>query len=355
MAFGKLHKFIFLVLMFLILTAGVYAEKESGFPLEDFWSLDAGLGMSGILVDGSSFQLVVDPKLWLSPTLMVGSRVGINYSVEDDTTNNLGNILTFEGQVYMRWNFLHLGREQNPVNVFFQAGLGLLSAYRGTDNPFNEVTETRGSLLVDGALGVTIPLSERWHIEPSVRGGYPHLFGFLLTAGYKFPLPQVTRIQRQPPMIQLVEVMRELPPVEIIKELPPEEIVKMVMIFAVEYVLFGPDIGLYNVGVDRDAQQLNELVLNYTAQTLKDNPHYRVRIEGHANPYTINPSEIDELMTLSAMRSEVVSEQLRSRGVSNDQMVIISYGGTRTATSEWDVRNRNRRVELIITQVDADR
>ena len=102
MAFGKLQKFIFLVLMFLILTAGIYAEKESGFPLEDFWSLDAGLGMSGILVDGSSFQLVVDPKLWLSPTLMVGSRVGINYSVEKDTTNNLGNILTFEGQVYLR-------------------------------------------------------------------------------------------------------------------------------------------------------------------------------------------------------------------------------------------------------------
>ena len=353
-AFKKQKKSVFFILIFFGLLCGTNAEPGFNFPLGDYWSLDAGFGMSGILVDGVSFQFVVDPKLWLSPRLMVGSKVGVNYSVEEKTAESvLGNILTFEGQVYMRWNLLHLGKKENPTNIFLQAGLGMLSAYRGTDNPFNEVTETRGSLMFDAAAGVTVPLTERWHIEPQIRGGYPHLFGFSLTAGYKFPLPRATRIQRDPPMIQLVEVIRELPPVEIIKELPPEEIVKRVMISAVEYVLFGPDIGLYNVGIDYDARQLNELVLDYTALTLKSNPNYRVRIEGHSNPFTINHSEIDELMTLSAMRSSVVLEQLRSRGVKDEQMVVISYGGTRTATSEWDVRNRNRRVEMIITEVDT--
>jgi outer membrane protein OmpA-like peptidoglycan-associated protein len=111
---------------------------------------------------------------------------------------------------------------------------------------------------------------------------------------------------------------------------------------------------MYNIGIDRDAQQLNELVLNYTAQTLKDNPNYRVRLEGHANPYTINVSEIEDLMVLSAMRADVVAEQLRSRGVDEEQIVMIHFGGGRTVTNEWDFRNRNRRVELIILQVDID-
>ena len=331
----------FLLFTFLVFVNGLYAEQRPEFPLGDFWALNAGIGMSGILVDGAAFQLVIDPRLWLSPSLMVGSRVGINYSAEGD--NN--NILTFEGQVYLRWNFLQLGRAENPTNIFVQGGIGLLSAYRGTSaNPFNDVTRTRGSLLFDAAAGVTIPLSDRWNIEPSIRGGYPHLFGFSVTAGYKFPLPRATR-HVTPARVEYIEVIRTL---------PPSEIVKRVMISAVEFVLFGPDIGRYNVGIDYDAQQLNELVLDYTAQTLIGNPNYRVRIEGHANPYTINRSEIDELQTLSAMRSNVVAEQLRQRGVSDDQMVIISFGGTRTATTEWDVRNRNRRVELIIILVDTN-
>jgi len=337
-----IKKSVLVLFAFLVFANGLYAQTGYDFPREDFWSLDTGIGMSGILADGVSFQLIIDPRLWLSPSLMVGSKVGINYSAED----NQNNILTFEGQVYLRWNFLHLGRQENPTNVFIQGGLGLLSAYRGTDvNPFNDVTRTRGSLLFDVGAGVTIPLTDRWHIEPSIRSGYPHLFGFSITAGHKFPLPRVTRTRVLPGRVQYVEVIRTV---------PANEIVRRVMISAVEYVLFGPDIGRYNIGIDSDAQQLNEMVLDYTARTLKENPNYRVRIEGHANPYTINVSEIDELQTLSAMRSNMVAEQLRQRGVPDEQMVIVSFGGTRTTTTEWDIRNRNRRVELIIVQVDTD-
>jgi len=337
---------VFMLLTFLTLMNG-QLSAQTDFPGGDFWSLDAGVGMSNILVEGTSYQFIIDPKLWLSPPLMVGSKIGINYSAETENSN-LGNILTFEGQVYLRWNFLRLGKDWNKqTNIFVQGGMGLISAYRGTSNPFNEVTETRGSLLFDVSAGVTIPLTERWHIEPSIRTGYPHLFGGSVTAGYKFPLPEKTKYQ-------IYQLPGRTEYFEVIKSLPPEEIVKRVMITAVEYVLFGPDIGMYNIGIDRDAQQLNELVLNYTAQTLKDNPNYRVRLEGHANPYTINVSEIEDLMVLSAMRADVVAEQLRSRGVDEEQIVMIHFGGGRTVTNEWDFRNRNRRVELIILQVDID-
>ena len=333
---SKFQKRVFLVFIFLVLASGLYAQTT--FPAGDFWSLDAGLGMSAILVKGQSFQIIIDPKLWLSPPLMVGSKVGINYSIDEESRN----IVTFEGQVYLRWNFLRLGRNpEKKVNVFFQGGLGLISAYRGSDNnPFGDVTMTRGSLMADAALGVTIPLSPKWHIEPVVRGGYPHIVGGGITAGYKFPLPQ--------------KVKSEVQIVEVIKMLPPNEIIKRIMISEVEFILFGPDIGKYNIGIDHDAQGLNELVLNNIAKVLKDNPDFRVRIEGHANPVTTDPHEADELMTLSTLRANVVAEQLKAKGVNEEQMVVIAFGGTRTVTSDHDIWNRNRRVELIVIQINTD-
>ena len=344
-------KSIFLLLMIVIGIYGLNAETE--FPAGDFWALDAGFGMSSILVEGTSFQGIIDPRLWLSPALMVGSKVGVNYSIEDNSNNEseLGNILTLEGQVYLRWNFLRLGKNpEKKTNFFIQGGLGLVSAYRGTDNPFDDVTKTRGSVLADAALGVTIPLTPRWHIEPQVRGGYPHLLGGSITAGYKFALPKKTTIETQ------YEIRSRTEYIEVIKSLPPQEIIKRVMISSVEFVIFGPDAGRYNIGIDRDAQQLNELILNSTAQMLKDNPNFRVRIEGHANPFTVDVSEADELMVLSSRRATVVAEQLKNKGVSSDQMVIIAFGGTRAVTNptEWDVRNRNRRVELIVIEISED-
>ena len=331
----------------LTLTSGLSAQME--FPAGDYWSLDFGLGMSDLLVSGQSFQLIIDPKLWLSPHMMVGAKAGVNYSFEGKESNPaLGDILIFEVQVYLRWNFLRFGRRNNPVNIFAQAGIGLISAYRGTDNPFSSVTETRGSVMADAAIGITIPLTPRWHIEPSVRGGYPHLWGFSVTAGYKFPLPKNTTITNT------IQGQTRTEYVEILRTMPVNEIVKRIMITAVEFILFGPDIERYNVGIDADARQLNELVLNQTANVLKNNPNTIVRIEGHVNPYTISHYEIDELSVLSSMRANVVADELRARGVNEEQMVIISFGGTRTITNEFDIRNRNRRVELIIVQLDAD-
>ncbi|MDR0291077.1 MAG: OmpA family protein, partial [Treponema sp.] len=304
------------VALFCIVASGLYAQTT--FPAGDFWSLDAGFGMSDLLVKGLSYQGVVEPKLWLSPPLMVGGKIGASYSAEAEAGGS--NILTFEGQVYLRWNFLRLGPRNRKTNIFLPGGLGLISAYRGTDKPFDDVTMTRGSVLADAAAGITIPLSSRWHIEPSIRGGYPHIAGFSVTAGYKFPLPQKTIYQ------DTAE-----------KVLPPHEIIKRLMISSLEFILFGPDIGRYNIGIDHDAQGLNELVLNAAAQMLKDNPDFRIRLEGNANPVTTDPGEADELMALGAMRANAVAAQLKARGVSEDQMIIISFGGTRTVTHDHEI------------------
>jgi outer membrane protein OmpA-like peptidoglycan-associated protein len=335
----KLKKYIFLLIILFTLINGVYAQTE--FPAGDYWSLDAGLGLSDILVKGMSYQFVLDPKVWLSPPLVVGSRVGVSYSTEEDSRN----ILTLEGQVYLRWNFLRLGPVEKTTNIFVQGGLGLLAAYRGDDTPFDDVTMTRGSFLADAAVGVTVPLTPRWHLEASVRGGYPHIVGFSLTAGYKFPLPEKAKPQEPSPRIEYIEVEKTLPPIEIIQR---------IMISSIDFILFGPDIGRYNVGVDNDTQGLNELTLNAVAQILKDNPDYRVRVGGNANTVTTDPKEADELMALSAMRANEVAAQLRARGVSEEQMLINFYGGTRNITHDHNIWNRNRRVELIIIQVNTN-
>ena len=62
----KKHGLLFLALV--IIAGGLHAQTD--FPVGDYWSLDAGFGMGGMMVEGSSFQLVIDPKLWLSPLLM---------------------------------------------------------------------------------------------------------------------------------------------------------------------------------------------------------------------------------------------------------------------------------------------
>ena len=330
----KSKRNIFLLLIFLTLANKLYAQTL--FPIGDYWSLDVGVGMSDVLVEGLSGQFIMVPKLWLSPQFMIGSKFGINYSTDE--------ILTFETQAFFRWNFLRLQSRRAPktTNIFVQGGFGLLAAYRGENTPFSDVTMTRGSLLVDAAAGITIPLTPRWHIEPSIRGGYPHIAGFSITAGYKFPFPRRTANQAQ----QNWNIRQNWE--------AQNEILRRTVISAVEFILFGPDIGEYNVGIDHDAESLNELVLNHTAQILKENPDLRVRIEGHANPVTDDPREAGELMALSSKRANAVAEQLSLRGIKDEQKVIISFGGTRTVTSDHDIWNRNRRVELMIIQVDTN-
>jgi len=155
-------------------SGGLFAQGAGGIQ---YWVLDFGVGSSNVLVDGMSFGLILDPKLALTPRVMLGNRKAINFSTD--------GIVALETQAYLRWNFLRAGAAHNAAGIFAQCGLGLLAAYRGAD-----VKQTRGSVLLDAAAGVTIPMSSRWHIEPSVRVGYPFIAGASVTAGLKLPMRQ---------------------------------------------------------------------------------------------------------------------------------------------------------------------
>jgi outer membrane protein OmpA-like peptidoglycan-associated protein len=331
-------KLVFLLLPFLLLINGINAQTV--FPDLDipYLSLNVGAGMSDILVDGASFGLIIEPRLPLTPNIMLGSKNGISFSTD--------RIIALETQVYLRWNFLRFFVDeddpfQNSWNLFIQGGIGFLGAFKGSDRGFY-IRDTRSSWLGDITVGINIPLSQRWNIEPSVRVGYPFIVGFAITAGYKFPLSRETQYQRTP-VIEYVEVRP-----------PASEVIKRIMIAQVEYIIFAPDSSLFNIGIDADARALNELVIRHIVEILNENPDYLVRIEGHANPVTHLPEEIEELAVLSEARANTVANLLRSRGVREEQMVIIIHGGSRIIASERSHWNMNRRVELIVIQVNTD-
>ncbi|MCL1958116.1 MAG: OmpA family protein [Spirochaetes bacterium] len=116
----------------------------------------------------------------------------------------------------------------------------------------------------------------------------------------------------------------------------------------VESVMFGADAGQYNVNIDSDTMKHNEHVISEIANTLKNHPDYRVRIEGYANPIINNPGKVGGLVSFSKMRADTVAEQLRVKGVDEKQMMVVAFGGAKPVTEDKSYCNKNRRVELVV-------
>lgn len=88
--------------------------------------------------------------------------------------------------------------------------------------------------------------------------------------------------------------------------------------------------------------------LKRLAQTLKDNPTLRIRLEGH----TDNQGEADKNQRLSEQRVAEIKKYLIRQQVAADRLETIGYGQTRPVAPN-DVeqnRRRNRRVEFAILQ-----
>ena len=341
-----MKKNIFLIVIFLIITGSLSAQSNNTSRQLPFFTLYGGPGTSDVLVDGISFSFFLNPVFSLTPAISIGSKNGLHVSTDD--------IIALETQAFFRWNFLRFGsrEDRRTLNFFVQGGVGFLGAHRGPD-----IRNSRSSLLFDATIGVTIPLTSRLSIEATGRGGYPFITGFALTLGYSIPLPVGTVYMEGPErIIYLDHDVYVTEYVEVIRTLPPEEIVSRILISQVEYIIFAPDISVYNDHIDHDAQSLNDLVLDHTALILRENPDYRVRLEGHANPVTRVPGEIEELLILSQARANEVARQLTLRGVADEQIIVIAYGGERivAAAEDHDHWNMNRRVEIIVIQVDAN-
>jgi hypothetical protein len=75
------------------------------------------------------------------------------------------------------WDFYEIPRNKNCINLFLLAEIGA-SVYRRNEVNYPAVMGALGA-------GARLPLSD-WHIEASMRVGYPFMFAGELTLGYTF-------------------------------------------------------------------------------------------------------------------------------------------------------------------------
>ncbi|SHM16741.1 RICIN domain-containing protein [Hymenobacter psychrotolerans] len=88
--------------------------------------------------------------------------------------------------------------------------------------------------------------------------------------------------------------------------------------------------------------------LNRLARTLADNPKVNIRLEGH----TDNQGNADLNQKLSEDRVGEVRRYLITRGVAEQRISVVGYGGTRPRASndKEETRRLNRRVEFTIVK-----
>lgn len=88
--------------------------------------------------------------------------------------------------------------------------------------------------------------------------------------------------------------------------------------------------------------------LNRLARTLTDNPRVNIRLEGH----TDNQGELRLNQELSENRVMEVRRYLIRRGIAENRISVVGFGGTkpRGSNAREETRRLNRRVEFIITE-----
>ena len=90
-------------------------------------------------------------------------------------------------------------------------------------------------------------------------------------------------------------------------------------------------------------------VLDEVAQALKDNPDFRVQVEGHAD----SSGADDHNQTLSEQRATAVLDYLASHGIARDRLVSKGFSSSVPLDTNKTVagRENNRRVEFVVSFV----
>jgi outer membrane protein OmpA-like peptidoglycan-associated protein len=90
------------------------------------------------------------------------------------------------------------------------------------------------------------------------------------------------------------------------------------------------------------------LTLNNLATSLKENEKLEIRLEGH----TDNVGPADKNQVLSEQRVAEVKRYLVTRGVAENRITTVGFGGTKPkfGNDREETRKLNRRVELVITK-----
>ena len=116
----------------------------------------------------------------------------------------------------------------------------------------------------------------------------------------------------------------------------------------------GPEADRANKGLDAATIANNQRVLSRVAEILQKFRDYKVTIEGNANNLTGTKEEEAEVQQLSEDRAKFVMEWLRRNGIAQSRLSALGNGSKNPATSNFEYRWQNRRVEFILQKPDDD-
>jgi len=361
-------KYIFVFFIFLCVTATIFALD---FGLDGVF---AGIGpeVNGYSVTG--FSLGGDLMLGIDLNDLFSAGLKAGYFDNFDTVNAFETALFF--RYYLPW--LHLPKSID--GPFAQLEAGSVFFFENDSNGNNEVIP---SFIGGLSAGWRFNLGERWYVEPAVRVGYPHIWGFGVTAGLRFKKEKTVVYEHiketgRRNSVQLDEVREDEDPID---EEPEEEIIIEIAEENPEEITEEPgDVKIAQdsgdlrppsasvvfranhadfTGLSDETLQNNYETIRRVAEFLNKHKDYMIVIEGHANPTTpegrARERERHTLIRLSEKRALKVMEELGKLGVSYTRMTVSGEGSAKTVapyndkTDNW----KNRRVEFIfITEGD---
>jgi hypothetical protein len=181
----------------------------------------------------------------------------------------------------------------------------------------------------------------------------------------------ITNIIQSIPPDELITYLTDEQIKYIIQQQPPQIILETIDIVDIEYIIFAGNATSYNgphapgATTDLTAQEKssNDATIAAMAQSLKDHPDYLMILHGHANPTSSNPSEVEDLMTISKARADAVNVVLKAKftqlgGDASNWDTRVSakgYGGEKNLTvTDSTYSGLNRRVEMILVRIGVD-
>jgi outer membrane protein OmpA-like peptidoglycan-associated protein len=360
-------KYIFVFFIFLCVTASIFA-LDFGFD-----GAFAGIGpeINGYSRTRFSFGGDLTLGIDLNDSFSAGLETGF--------FDNFDTVSALETALFFRYYFPWLNFPKDIDGPFAQLEAGCVVFFeRGR----NESPEIPPSFIGGLSAGWRINLGEHWYVEPAVRVGYPHVWGFGVTAGIRFKKEKAVVYEQvketgKRNSVQLDEVredeieepVEEEPKEEIITEIAeeiPEETteeadegVKIVqednLRLPEAYVIFRANRADFT-GLSGEIVQNNYEIIRRVAELMNEHKDYMIVIQGHANPTTpegrARERERYTLIRLSQQRALKVMEELGKLGVSYRRMTISGEGSAKTVvpyndkTDNW----KNRRVEFILVK-----
>jgi outer membrane protein OmpA-like peptidoglycan-associated protein len=255
--------------------------------------------------------------------------------------DNFDSLSALETLLFFRY-YLPLPKITNGPFAQMEAG-GVIYLERGYHKYLEAFPSFSGGL----SIGWRFNLGGHWYLEPAARGGYPHIWGFSVTAGVRFNGAGGNQTE------VVIEQEKEIKEGEVIDDMKitrdDDDNLRLQM-FSIMFRNNQADF----TGLNDETVKNNYETIRHVAEFLNKYKNYRIIIEGHANPTTAEgrarEQERNTILRLSEQRAQKVMEILKEFGVSSDRMSVVGAGFSKMLAPYNDTENnwKNRRVEIIL-------